>query len=355
MKFARAKAFFMKQNCLNSIQSKTLSFLLSNNNFEFPEIVLFQRLLDWGRYQNSINQIQESTENLRKILLTFLPLIRFEIMNLEDLAFVAKTNLLDDHEIVKFFAQISPDRKFLKNSSRVIPKFVLEEQKVLLLSSCSSVEWTEDVRKSIGSGGIKQIDIISISEKTPKLEEMLEYDGIFILTVNSALDKELLGNLLAEYIEPSNKNNFQGRGIVVASIYILDKDNYACLEGRIIKEKFLPLETGKDNWDKGYLLDTNFDIPDHPILENVKSFDGGKYSEHIKHDLITPNSKVIARWTDRTPFILEKKLDDSFGMAVVLNLFPVSDNAYSDGWLSSTDGAKIIANSVRYVLEQNHL
>lgn len=90
-------------------------------------------------------------------------------------------------------------------------------------------------------------------------------------------------------------------------------------------------------------------LKDHFILHDVNTFSGGKYSgrRQIKVRMIEGQKiEVVAKWGDdgNTPLIICKESEN--GRMVALNFWPVSSNCDPLYWDLSTDGDKIMQNSI---------
>ncbi|KAJ6252308.1 hypothetical protein M0813_14459 [Anaeramoeba flamelloides] len=96
----------------------------------------------------------------------------------------------------------------------------------------------------------------------------------------------------------------------------------------------------------GVVVDKN-----HPIMKNVKTFDAGGDSWHIKARETERNSRIIAKYDDNEILIAEKQRKENMGRVVVLNINPISNKFYGSSgfWSPRTDGARIISNSIEYI------
>ncbi|KAJ3425743.1 bonus isoform c-related [Anaeramoeba flamelloides] len=216
--------------------------------------------------------------------------------------------------------------------------------RVLLIAAQSNESCRENVRKSLQKSNlISEIRIIKAHHRTPTYEEIRRFDCLFIYSFDKFKDPVRLGDLIATFVE-------SGGGVVISAIEALSKGRDFDLEGRIITGGFLPLK--KSRWESEIRRKLDKFDKEHPILAGVESFDGGNYSSHLKVKKVEKGSRVIATWNDGTPLICEKKKKLKYGNVVVLNFHPLSDEiTYNDSyfWVSSTDGAKIMSNSVEYV------
>jgi len=100
------------------------------------------------------------------------------------------------------------------------------------------------------------------------------------------------------------------------------------------------------------------------LLRNVTRFSGGVSSYH---SMVTasPGGKVIANWSDGSPFLIERKMPAKDGnpnskertpMVVLLNFFPPSSRIPTGGrlggatslWDSTCDGHHLLLNALAY-------
>src|SRR5262249_46529354 len=87
--------------------------------------------------------------------------------------------------------------------------------------------------------------------------------------------------------------------------------------------------------------------PGHPIAHNVTSFDGGQYSLRPAADSPV-RGRAILRSSDGR--ILAGV--HNFRRRADLGFFPASEHAAAGNWGQRTDGARIIANALQFVIEQ---
>ncbi|KAJ3430857.1 pep-cterm sorting domain-containing protein [Anaeramoeba flamelloides] len=214
-----------------------------------------------------------------------------------------------------------------------------------------------DVRSSIisESDHISRVDIIN--DHTPTLKEIKKYDSIFLFSGFDVgfEDNIEIGNILAGYVK-------DGGGIVLSSYRCLvtppQNAHYSEIKGKFA-ERYLPLNKGPSIIEHGSLGKVL--SPNHPIMKNVKSFDGGLYSHRIETQLAKPNKskksdkiQLIASWDDGIPLIASRRLKKSNGPVVVLNFWPISANGYPSScrgkyWNPDTNGNNLISNSLIFV------
>jgi hypothetical protein len=86
------------------------------------------------------------------------------------------------------------------------------------------------------------------------------------------------------------------------------------------------------------------DLPLHPLLDGVVSFDGGSSSYHNSPVTNATGATLVAHWSDGQPLVSARGL--TFGRIAGLNFYPPSSDAYSSLWLAATDGARLMANAL---------
>jgi hypothetical protein len=74
----------------------------------------------------------------------------------------------------------------------------------------------------------------------------------------------------------------------------------------------------------------------------VSVFNGG--TSNYRSTSIAPvaGATLVANYSDDVPLVAYK------GSVVALNFYPPSSDARSDFWVSSTDGAKLLVNALRF-------
>ncbi|MEW5940445.1 MAG: HYR domain-containing protein [Chloroflexota bacterium] len=199
--------------------------------------------------------------------------------------------------------------------------------------------WAEDVRtKVVGAGTFTSVDLYDIRSYTPTLAELQAYDAVFVYSNPPYYDSVALGNNLADYLDG-------GGGLVLATFSFWNYNYYpGGISGRLVSGGYLPFTpNGQEGWPHLTLV---ADLPAHPILNGVSSFDGGNSSYHNTVALASGATQV-AHWSDNHPLIATKEF--GIGKIVGLNFYPTSSDAASYGfWDSSTDGARIMANAISW-------
>ncbi|KAJ3440982.1 btb/poz domain-containing protein [Anaeramoeba flamelloides] len=225
----------------------------------------------------------------------------------------------------------------------------IEDLKILILTPNDSTEEhrekvPSDVRKSIQSTGIDNVDFFNLMTGLPTFEDLKQYDALFVFFSDHHLpDTESIGDLLAKYVK-------DGGGLVLGGFTALLRDQDFCLKGEIIDEGFLPVGNNEEIIGNRVHLGEKC-TRNHPVLKNVESYDGGNFSWHVNIKEVTTGSQLIAKYDDNTVFVSSKKKCPSMGTVVVLNMFPISDGITFSGnmFLTDFDGRTLIANALEFV------
>lgn len=166
-----------------------------------------------------------------------------------------------------------------------------------------------------------------------------KYDAALVFSSSAFSESNEIGDILADYIE-------MGGGVVIAAI-AGDSDSHG-IGGRYERDEYHALKRGERSHDSRHILGKRI-IPDHPILSQVKSFDGGPQSWRVKTSL-SPGARLIAEWEDGVPLLAERFIKGR-SASVSLNIWPPCRNISKDGWESFTDGDKLLINALMYVAQ----
>ncbi|WP_299208529.1 T9SS type A sorting domain-containing protein [uncultured Dokdonia sp.] len=205
---------------------------------------------------------------------------------------------------------------------------------VLVAGSPGNPDWLLDVEAKLDGTGLVAADTFLTSGGTPTLAELQSYDAVLIFTDAGAADPVSFGNNLGQYID--------GGGAVVDATFT---PNVSITGGFTAYELYsMSGQSNGANLGIGTILE-----PGHPTLDGVTSFDGGTASFHNTGGTIAGGATVVAEYTDGSPFII---VDDNVGPAntrrTFLNFYPPSIDARDDFWDTTSDGALIMANALRW-------
>lgn len=218
---------------------------------------------------------------------------------------------------------------------------------VAILSALGSTSYDADIVSKIqANASFLNITVINvgIGTATPT-PDLTTYAAVLVTaSFGNIADNVGLGNDLYTFL-----NN--GGGVVVAlsanqrDSSIVCKPNYE-LCGSFYSNDYWALETSTSL--KGPVtspqLGTIHDAGS-PILAGVSSFVGGTQTYYL-NVTVNPAATDVADWNDGVPLIATRTFAGG-GREVGLNFYPPSSDVRSPyDWLSTSDGGKILANSL---------
>lgn len=173
---------------------------------------------------------------------------------------------------------------------------------------------------------------------TPTLAQLLPYDAVLVSPDYSEVfaDNVALGNILADYVD-------NGGGVVCCSLAI---STFSPPAGRwapgyqVITPGANPLYLSQQTLDVNSIAD-----PNNLLFIGVGSFKGVS-SPHAAQTTVNAGSTILARWTGGHVLAAASNTR----ARVDLNIFPPSSNVSGAFWDASTDGTKLIANSLLSVI-----
>ncbi|HTF91122.1 MAG TPA: hypothetical protein VK843_22090 [Planctomycetota bacterium] len=211
---------------------------------------------------------------------------------------------------------------------------------VAVLGAPGSTTWNDDVQlKILGSGlNLGGVTVINTSQGTPTLIQLQAFRAVLVYSDTTFNDPNLLGDNLHDYVDG-------GGGVVVATF--ATASSYA-LGGTWVSQQYGSITAGGINSGSPQQLGTRH-VPGHFLFTGastpVASFDGGSSSYRCTGTLAA-SSTLLADWTDGTVFAAERT--GLAGREIDLNFYPPSSDARGDFWMTSTDGAKLLANALGY-------
>jgi hypothetical protein len=200
-----------------------------------------------------------------------------------------------------------------------------------------------DIKSNIVATGLfsdADVDILPTTSD-PTLSQLRQYAAVLTsLQGSSFSDSTTYGNTLADYVD-------QGGGVVI-NLYCFFSSSTAAgygfggLDGRIVS--YLPLAQGDVTGETAHLGMVE-DLPSHPLLQGVTTFDGGPYCNRFAIGL-NPGGTEVAHWTDGLPLIAVSQPGN--GRVVGLNFRAMSTAVSSHGYEAGTDGGRILANALMW-------
>jgi hypothetical protein len=326
-----------------TIRSEPASFLTIKPLFHttFPE-----------RITIPVNNILDKTFDIKnigcgdlfvKVKVTFNDL-RQEKRNNQIAQFVKKMNQVQkDIPNVSTSVNLKEDSLITQNSNLTHPQagtISLKNSSDLYVCVMGSDQGTDDLKfiaQNISKTGLfKNVTYMNVSTFTPKLSELQIFDALLIFSNKKYRDPYTLGNNVADYVE--------GGGGVVLMMFEIERQGNFGLQGRFEEQKYLTIPRAVPCSRSPRLSMGKIYDPTHPIMNNVKSFDGGIASIRPGTNKVYSDARRIADWEDGKPLVTAKILDCA--RRADLAFFPKSSEIYSDGWHPQTDGYLLMANAL---------
>ena len=310
------------------------------------EIMIFRRVKEWAEDVKAKTSSPQPVSEIAKNVLPYISMAYFATTQLKEVmesGLVPKNVIFENSlELIKRY------RGTAFKVSRGISGISIDKIKVLHLSS-NTDNWVEDEKLSILSSGIdpKNYAFVDPKDSTPSLLTLKNYHVVWLSSTNNFQNPQELGDILNDYV-------VAGGSVVVAAVHSLRNDSAGwVLKGRFISEGLSPIKNGENlQGQRCTLGDVQED--GHYIMKGVKTFDGGKFSSHLKCEL-NEGGLSIAKWSDGEVLVAEKIKNENYGAVVVLNIRPASSKVKPTWWDVTTDGRKLIANSIVYGARQAKL
>lgn len=203
------------------------------------------------------------------------------------------------------------------------------------LNPSQTLCWSTDPEAKIAASGyFNTVTSIDVGISTPTLTQLLAYQAVLVYEDYPGWQNAYaLGDVLADYVDV-------GGGVVVAGFATFS--NWLPLGGRWATGNYSAIISSGQNGGTNATMGTVHD-PFHLSMLLVTSFDGGPTSHRPSNATIAVGARRIVDWSDGTPLVVQGALPNR----IDLGFFPPStDCSTTHGWLSSTDGDKLMANSL---------
>lgn len=208
---------------------------------------------------------------------------------------------------------------------------------VAVLAAEGNAGWNSDVTNKIASvGSLPRVDffLVTAGNPVPTLAQLRSYQSVLVFSDSSFNDNVGMGNVLADYVD-------QGGGVVPATFVYWNSLGLS-MQGRLATGGYLPFTTGGQTNNAGLTLVK--DLPLHPLLDAVVSFNGGTSGYLNSPVNIAAGATLVAHWSTGQPLVGAKDIPP--GRCAGLNFFPPSSDSTGFGWVSSTDGARLMADAL---------
>ena len=217
---------------------------------------------------------------------------------------------------------------------------------VAICGAPSDPSWNNDVQaKLLATGQFNSVDIITVNTITPTLAQLQAYNSVLVYSDAIYADATALGNVMADYVDA-------GGGVVCAMFEIgygsgPNPHPTAQMKGRWDTQGYYVIPRTAQHGPPQATLGTVYD-PTHPIMQGVSTFDGGATSARPIWTTVIPHGATrVADWSDGAPLVVTKTIAGV--PRADLGLYPPSSDSRSDFWISSTDGALLMANALSWV------
>lgn len=213
-----------------------------------------------------------------------------------------------------------------------------EDPSVLLVVAMETEFQNDLISKLQAFNRFSAIDLFDATTGSPTLQQLLDYDSVLVSKDIDFIDRVALGNALADYVD-------QGGGVVLAQFVF---EGGAHPSGRFETAGYTIISNGfftEGDGPFGYFV-----VNQHPILDNVTTFNGGTSSYRPAGAGIAPGSTLVATWNDpgSTPLVATRIIGTA--RRCDLGFFPVtSDSGRTDFVQANTDAMRIVANALRWV------
>ncbi len=212
---------------------------------------------------------------------------------------------------------------------------------VLVCGAASPQTWLDDVQnKLIATGSFNTVTTYNLYlTGTPTLAYLQGFDAVLVYTDYGCADPTTFGNNLAQYIDG-------GGGVVncvFANASVLVGGNFNTTTYQVIVPANGQLSSPTLTY--GTVLE-----PCHPIIQGVSTFNGGSSSYRSNSNTLAPGATFVANWSNGDWLVAQKQNVGPLNVRRAdLNFYPPSSDVRSDFWLSSTQGALLMANALLWV------
>jgi len=236
-------------------------------------------------------------------------------------------------------------RVLVTAASLLLASQALAQPKVAIVAaadaSSTNSRFTDPQAKLLATGQFAVVDIINVTSPNalPTLATLQTYDAVIVWSNVNFTDAVALGDLLADYVD-------SGRGVVNAVFSNSTTAAARIIGGRFITGGYEIIPSGGGSSTGSTTLGT-IDIPNHPIMTGVTNLSSGSTGSRPTSLSLTPGSVRVAAWADGRTLVAVSSTP-ALAKRVDLGLYPPSSDSTSGFWVSSTDGARLMANALVY-------
>lgn len=207
---------------------------------------------------------------------------------------------------------------------------------VYIHSETATPQYASDVvSKLMSTGRFASVATFNANLATPTLAQLQVYDAALVANRNGWLDRNALGNVLADYVDA-------GFGVVLAPFTNAGSANMN-LGGRWTASYnsilFSPALTGAATLG-------DFTLNDHLPSIGVQTFNGGSLSYRPSGTALQTGANLAFSWSDGKPL----STIGPFINRADIGFYPASSDVNPAFWSTATDGIKIMANALLYTI-----
>jgi hypothetical protein len=208
---------------------------------------------------------------------------------------------------------------------------------VAIVHGESNAAYNADLMKKLSP--YFNVTLVDAKLFTPTYDLLSSFPAILTYCDGGYNDPITLGGILKKYVD-------NGGGLVVA-MYAFYYGSPNTLQGGFYPDYYL-INPDPSTLRSGPVSMVVND-PNHPIMAGVRTFNGGTDSGRTQGKAKI-GFEPVASWqdADNTPLVVAGVVNGS--NRVDLNVFPISAPVFYGGWPNTTDGARIIANALNWVL-----
>ncbi|MBS0190805.1 MAG: hypothetical protein U0573_02795 [Phycisphaerales bacterium] len=207
-------------------------------------------------------------------------------------------------------------------------------------SSIANPRFTDPRNRLRGTGYFSAIDLFDANLATPTLSQLKKYDAVLTWTNVPLADPVAFGNVLADYVDWG--------GGVVAAMFATSGSTTTRIQGRWLTGGYQLIDPSAGYINNSQATLGTSPYPTHPCLALVSSFDGGTSSFRPASNTLPSHAITVSQWSDGKPLVV---VSSKFHNRCDLGMYPPSSLVSPNFWNSSTSGAFILGNAVRYTTQ----